>query len=381
MIPFPVLRPMMLALLVLALLTPGRPAEGKTPCHAPDAVCAAASRVFRIASFDPLASAVLIEPGLLVTNRHAVAENREVAVSLPSGKRVTATVVPTAYGGDLVLLRVPEIGAPGPFPTAGAGPKDRLYTIGADTRARAIRVYEPGRLLVALAQGKPLARLHNDAFSQPGNSGGALVDSKGRLVAIVTSGGEGRNEAIPVSEIKKLKALSGPEHEAASRALGLAYRKCIEALEAAPRRTDKQMPPETVAVLKDQCGRTHNRQLWDLAGQTFGRRGKTEDAIEMFSRALDQDPNAINSMMSIAIAFHLSGRYTDEAPHLRRLIEILPSDAGVLRLGVQAGAWGGDKALMQKSLRLMETHYPRLAPLARSFIEKNPTPPARRQRR
>ena len=74
MIPFPVLRPMMLALLVLALLTPGRPAEGKTPCHAPDAVCAAASRVFRIASFDPLASAVLIEQGMLVTNRHAVAE-------------------------------------------------------------------------------------------------------------------------------------------------------------------------------------------------------------------------------------------------------------------------------------------------------------------
>ena len=155
-----------------------------------------------------------------------------------------------------------------------------------------------------------------------------------------------------------------------SRALGRAYRTCIEALEA-----------ETSAELKDRCGRTNNRQLWDLAGQTLARQGKTEDAIEMFSRALDQDPNAINSMLSLAIALHLSGRYADEAPHLRRLIEILPSDAGVLRLGVQAGAWGGDKALMQKSLRLMETHYPRLAPLARSFIEKNPTPPARRQRR
>jgi hypothetical protein len=372
------MRALLKLLLVLVLFAPSLPAEGKAPCHAPDAVCAAASRVFRIASFDPLASAVLIEPGLLVTNRHAVAENREAVVFLPQGSQVTAAVVPTAYDGDLVLLRAPEIDAPGPFPMAEAGPKDRLYSIGADIRGRAIRVYEPGRLLVALAQGKPLARLHNDAFSQPGNSGGALVDSKGRLVAIVTSGGEGRNEAIPVSEIKKLKALSGPGHEAQSRALGLAYRKCIEALEASPRRTDKQMPPETVAALKDQCGRTQNRQLWDLAGQTFGRRGETEDAIEMFSRALDQDPNAINSMLSMAIALHLSGRYADETPHLRRLIEIIPSDAGVLRLGVQAGAWGNDKALLDKSLELMEKHFPNMAPLARAFIDKNPTPPKRR---
>jgi len=381
---------MMLALLVLASPLPAEgQARGKTPCPAPDAVCAAMDRVFRIASFDPLASAVLIAPGLLVTNRHAVADNREAVVFLPSGEPVTAAVVPTAYGGDLLLLRAPEIKAPAlfttsPLPTAGAGAKDRLYTIGADIRSRAIRVYEPGRLLLPLAEGKPWARLHSDAFSQPGNSGGALVNSRGRLVAIVTSGGEGRNEAIPVSELVKLKSLSGPEHEAASRTLGLAYRKCIEALEAAPR-TRKQIPPKetsgTAAGLKDQCGRTNNRQLWDLAGQTFGRQGETEDAIAMFTRALDQDPNAINSMVSMAIALHLSGRYADEVPLLRRLIEILPSDAGVLRLGVQAGAWGGDKALLDKSLELMEKHFPTLAPLARTFIEKNPAPPKRRQRR
>jgi tetratricopeptide (TPR) repeat protein len=280
----------------------------------------------------------------------------------------------------LVLLRAPDIETPAPLATARAGSEGRLYTIGADIRSRTVRVYASGRLLLPLAEGKPLARLHNDAYSQPGNSGGALVDSRGRLVGIVTSGGEGRNEAIPATEIKKLKALSGPQYEGPSRALGLAYRMCVEGLGAltAPR---KQAAPETLDALKDQCGRTNNRQLWDLAGQTFARRGETDDAIDMFSRALNQDPNAINSMMSLVIALHLAGRYADEAPHLRRLIDILPSDAGVLRLGVQAGAWGGDTALMQKSLKLMETHYPRLAPMARSFIEKNPTPPARRRRR
>ena len=55
------MRALLKLLLVLVLFAPSLPAEGKAPCHAPDAVCAAASRVFRIASFDPLASAVLIE--------------------------------------------------------------------------------------------------------------------------------------------------------------------------------------------------------------------------------------------------------------------------------------------------------------------------------
>ncbi len=381
MISFGALRPMILGLLVLASPLP---VQGKVSCRAPDAVCAAASRVFRIASFDPLASAVLIGPGLFATNRHAVADAVKVEIFLhpdsQGSDRVTARVVPTAYSGDLILFRVAEVETPTPLATAHGNLEGRFYTIGADIRSRVIQVYEPGRLLLPLAEGKPWARLHNDAYSQPGNSGGALVDSKGRLVAIVTSGGDGRNEAIPVSEIEKLKALSGPVFDAESRALGTAYRKCIEALEAVPA-SRKRPPPGITAVLKDQCGRTNNRQLWDLAGQTFSRLGNNEDAIDMFSRALDQDPNAINSMMSMAIAFHLSGRYRDEVPHLRRLIEILPSDAGILRLGVQAGAWGNDEALMQRSLRLMETHYPKLAPLARSFIEKNPTPPARRQRR
>jgi hypothetical protein len=376
-----ILRPLVLVLLVLASPLPAQSqTQNRAPCQAPDPVCTATSRIFQISSFDPIASAVLIAPGLLVTNRHAIADTNDAVISLPQGGHVTGRVVPTAYLGDLLLLSAPEIQTPDPLPTAEVGPESQLYTIGVDIRRRVIRVYKPGRLLLPPVAGKPLARMHHDAHSQPGNSGGALVDSKGRLVAIVTSGGEGRNEAIPASEIKKLKALSGPQHEAASHALGLAYRTCIEALEAVPA-SRKRIPPKAATVLKDQCGRTNNRQLWDLAGQTFGRQGKTEDAIEMFSRALDQDPNAINSMLSLAIVLHLSGRYTDEVPLLRRLLKIIPSDAGILRLGVQAGAWGGDKALMENSLRLMDTHYPKLAPMARSFIEKNPTPPKRRQKR
>ena len=352
------------------------PVIGKTTCKAPDSVCAASSRVFKISSFDPLASAIAIGPNLFVTNRHVVADEKKLKIFIPDQGSVEATIIPTSYSGDLILFRTDNIETPTPLILAQANLKDSYYTIGADIRSRKIRVYKPGYLLIPLAIKKPFARLHNNAYSQPGNSGGALVNGKGELVAIVSSGGDGRNEAIPASEIKKLKSLSGPENEIKSRALGIAYRNCIEALESFPP-SSKQLPPKTIITLNIQCRKTNNRQLWDLAGQTFGRIGQYEKALEMFSRALEQDPNAINSLISMTITLHLSGRYADEIVHLRRLIKILPSDAGVLRLAVQAGAWGNDILLLKESLSLMETHYPKLAPMARSFIERNPKPPKR----
>ena len=350
--------------------------EAQPRCKAPDAVCAAAERVFAIASFDPTASAVLIEPGLLVTNRHAVADNQRAQIFLPAGGQVLADVVPSGYAGDLILLRAPDLKAPGNWATTENATGINLYTIGTDVGRGAIRVYPPGRMLLPPAPGKPLARLHHDAFSQPGNSGGALVDAEGRLVAIVASGGEGRNEAIPAAEIEKLQSQSGPEHRAASRATGEATRKCAEALDAAL--GAQRLTPKNVSFIKDHCIHANNRQLWDLAGQAFGRRRMFDDSVDMFTRALDQDPNAINSMIAMAITLHLAGRYADEVVHLKRLVDILPADAEVLRLGVQAGAWGGNKALAEKSLKLMERHHPRLAPLARDFIDNNPTPPGRR---
>ena len=363
--------------LLLALAAVPAPAAAQSACKAPEAVCDVAPRVFRIASFDPLASAVLIEPGLLVTNRHAIANNQRAEVFLPNGQQVLADVVPSAYTGDLILLKAGGLDAPGPLPTVATDAESRLYTIGADVGRGRIRVYPPGRQILPPAEGKPLARFHHDAFSQPGNSGGALVDDQGRLVAIVASGGEGRNEAIPASEIAKLKALSGPKHFLASQTMGEAYRKCAEALDAALA-TRRRLGPTHIAFINDNCVATNNRQLWDLAGQVFGRQRLFDDSMAMFERALDQDPNAINSMVSAAITLHLAGRYADEVLHLRRLIDVLPADPEVLRLSVQAGTWGGDKALTEKALQLMEQHQPRLAPLARDFIDKNPTPPRRR---
>ena len=179
-------------------------------CAAPAPVCAARAAVFAVSAFDPMASAVRVAPDLLVTNRHVVADDPRAEVHLPDGGRLSAEVVPSSYPGDLALLRVEGLPSGPILPIVPLDPQARLHSVAAE-RGR-IRAYGEGRVILAPAPAKPLARLHHSAYSQPGNSGGALVDAAGRLVAIVTSGGEGRNEAIPAREIARLRAMSGAGH-------------------------------------------------------------------------------------------------------------------------------------------------------------------------
>ncbi len=358
---------------LLALLVDGTAAQEER-CRAPEPVCAVRGRVFRIASFDPVASAVLIGPGLLVTNRHVVADNPRADVFLPDGRVRPAQVVATDYPGDLVLLRAEGLNGGPALEMATADADSELYAVGVDVGRDRVHVYAPGRVILPPAAGKPLARLHHSAQSQPGNSGGALVDGAGRLVGIVTSGGEGRHEAIAASQLAVLRQRSGPRYARASRALGAHYRKCTEALEQARRRRGPADASLGDAIA-ESCAASGNRQLFDLAGQFFGRARRVDASVAMFERALEQDPNAINSRLGLAITLDFARRYGAAEPHLDWLLGVLPADRRVLRLAVQVGKWGGDPDLAQRALALLEKHHPDLAPRAREFLADDRPPP------
>ena len=356
----------------MAVLACAAPAHAQAPaCKAPVPVCDAAADVFAIASFDPVASAVRIAPGLLVTNRHAVADNDTAEVILPGGKRAKGEVVPTAYPGDLILVKAPDVGAPSKTTTGTATGEAQLYNIGADIGRGAIRVYAPGKAIALPIGGKPLSRIHHDAESQPCNSGGAVIDGEGRLVGIVASGGEGRNEAIPAAEIEKLKAASGPEHAAASRAIGKAYRQCTETVEAVRSQRGKPREDE-LRTLVAACTATGNRQMMDVAGQTLGGMGKPAAAIAMFEKGLEMDPMAPNGLLSLVVALGQMRRQTDALPYLKRLMEMMPTDLQVLRLSIHAGKFGNDRPFADKAMALLEKHHPKVAPAARRFLEAEP---------
>ena len=347
----------------------------KAACAAPELVCAVKAGVFAVQSFNPAATATRIGPDLLVTNRHVVANQARAQVVAPNGARLDATVVPSSYPGDLIMLRVPDL-PPGPTLVLGPTPSatTSLQTIGYDVGRQAIRIYAPGQVTAVPPGNAPLARLHYNAPSQPGNSGGALVNSDGLLLAIVAAGGEGRHDGIPATEIKRLESLSGPAHRAAHDQISLAYRQCTAATDAAGRGR-RPLTQEQWAFLDESCQASGNRQLLDLAAQVFGRRGHFDKSVELFTVALDQDPNAINTRLSLVVTLHLARRYADEIPHLRVLINTLPADVQVLRFAIQAGTWGGAADLADRGMTLLKQHHPKLAPLAKRFRNTPPPPP------
>ena len=345
-------------------------------CDAPEPVCAAADNVFAISGFEPIGSAVAIGNGMLVTNRHMVADLASVTLVQLDGTRSTANVIPTDYDGDLVLLRTDAINDIEPLLVSRPLLNGVLYVIGFDLGREDIRVYNPGRMIVDVAE-TPLARLHMDAPALPGNSGGAVVDELGHLVGIVASGGEGRNEAIPATEITRVEKNSGPAYTDASITIGHAYRTCVDTLNDVSA-VRGPLPDEISAALSNSCRASNNRQLMDLAGQALGQRRDIDGSLALLGASYAQDPNAPNTVVSLAITYHLAQRWAEEIPVLKHGLELLPDDVQLLRLALQAGIWGGEQELADFAMSRIETVLPQMAPAARRFYDNPPPAPQMR---
>jgi hypothetical protein len=254
------------------------------------------------------------------------------------------------------------------------GPDAPLFTVAADVGRQAVRAYDPGTLRLAPPADKPLARLHHGAYSQPGNSGGALVDAEGRLVGIVASGGEGRYEAIPATAIAEVQARSGPDRAATSAEIGAAVRVCTTLIEELQGRRQR-LADEQAKAVATSCARSGNRQLLDLAGQALGRDRRSDVAIALFEQGLAEDPNAVNTRIGLVVTQHMARDFEAELPHLRWLMDHAGDDLQVLRLAIQAGAWGDDMELAQRALARLKQINPQTAPAAEKFLQAPPPRP------
>jgi S1-C subfamily serine protease len=178
-------------------------------------------------------SGVIVQPdGVILTNAHVVGMSRTVRVGLADGRRVEGRVVGRDPSLDVAVVRIDVPNAP----VAPLGDSDRL-----EVGQTAIAIGNPLGLertvttgVISAVNRSPRGILldgliQTDAAISPGNSGGPLLDSRGRVIGINTAvlratGAQGLGFAVPINLAQNVAAQILTTGRVVRSFLGVEYR-------------------------------------------------------------------------------------------------------------------------------------------------------------
>lgn len=168
--------------------------------------------------YSAMGSGVIVsQDGYIVTNNHVVQEATDIMVTLNDKREFNATIIGTDPSTDLALIKIDQDGLPfltygnsdevkiGEWVLAVGNPFNLTSTVTAgivSAKARNINILG--------SQGAIESFIQTDAAVNSGNSGGALVNTRGELIGInaaIASGTgyyTGYSFAIPVNLVKKV---------------------------------------------------------------------------------------------------------------------------------------------------------------------------------
>lgn len=165
---------------------------------------------------------IVAKNGYIVTNNHVIQDATEIQVTLNDNRKYTATVVGADPSTDIAVLKINETG----LTSIPLGNSDNIHV-----GQWVLAVGNPFNLTSTVTAGIISAKARNlnliseneksnivpiesfiqtDAAVNPGNSGGALVNTKGQLIGINTAiasetgSYSGYSFAVPVNLVKKV---------------------------------------------------------------------------------------------------------------------------------------------------------------------------------
>lgn len=152
-------------------------------------------------------ASVVSDDGLLLTSAHVVRDAERAVAEFADGRETTADVIGSDPLSDLAVLRARDE-VPPPIPLGDASRLLVGQIVIALGNPNGLAGSVTAGIVSALGRSLPTKAgrvvdevIQTDAALNPGNSGGALADSRGRLVGVNTAvAGVGLGLAVPINE-------------------------------------------------------------------------------------------------------------------------------------------------------------------------------------